>query len=189
MLNTQSASTPSSKQGEPRPPQLNFYLHIIYDVIEGLTGVAVPTVHVLPTGITPSIGIRMNVGVAQGERTLLAEIIYELDALKRRADNLADYSFRPTKHAFRSARFYIFETYAKMGDAFPRPSFVLDGAKGIVLKWFKNGYIVRLNCLPSQADSDYIYFENGEYDVEDNVTVDILSNRLNWLIHEREPAR
>jgi hypothetical protein len=185
MLNTQSVSTSSSKQEGARPAQLNFYLHIVLDVIEGFTRVAVPTVHIVPSGITPSIGLRMNVGVVQGERTHLAEIFDELDALKRRANNLAYYSFRPTKHAFRSARFYIFETHAKMGDAFPRPSFVLDGEKGIVLKWFKNGYSVRLNCLPNEADDDYIYFENAQYDIEDNVTPDKLQQRLNWLLaHE-----
>jgi hypothetical protein len=76
-----------------------------------------------------------------------------------------------------------------MGRAFPRPLFVLDGEKGIIIKWVRNGYTVRLNCLSNEADQDYIYFENGEYDIEDNVTVEILQNRLNWLIqHEREPA-
>src|SRR6266853_1995453 len=58
-----------------------------------------------------------------GPRTLLETIIDDLERLERRSS----YLFRPSKHAMRSARFYIFETYAKMGGAFPRPLFVLDG--------------------------------------------------------------
>jgi hypothetical protein len=34
------------------------------------------------------------------------------------------------------------------------------------------------------GDQDYIYFENGEYDVEDNVTPQKLQNRLNWLLNQ-----
>ncbi len=119
-------------------------------------------------------------------RTLLETIIDDLDRLSRRAD----YFFRPSKHAIHSARFYIIETYIRMGDAFPHPTFVLDGEKGIIIKWCSNRHSVRLNCLSTSADEDYIYFENGEYDIEDNVTLETLQNRLNWLNqHEREPAR
>ncbi len=121
-----------------------------------------------------------------GVKSPLQVIIDDLESLKRRSNE----HFKPSKHAMRSARFYLFETYARMGHAFPRPSFVLDGEKGIIIKWVHNGYTVRLNCLPDESDDDYIYFENGEYDTEDNVTIDTLHNRLNWLIqHEREYPR
>lgn len=119
-------------------------------------------------------------------KTRLELLIDELDALRLRRDP----AFRPSKHAYRSAKFYIFETYAKMRNSFPTPTFVLDGERGIILKWTHNGYTVRLNCLPDLGDQNYIYFENGEFDIEDNVTPDLLQQRLNWLMqHEREPAR
>lgn len=177
-------STLSSRQEASRTPQLNSYLRLVVDVIiEGLSQIAVrPTVHLIPS--TSDVGMRFNLSITQGERTPLAEIIDELDALKRRTDGLADDSFRPSKQAFRSARFYIFETYVKMTEAFPRPSFVLDGEKGIVLKWFNNGHSVRLNCMGEFGDEDYIYFENGEYDIEDKVTPQKLQNRLNWLFNQ-----
>lgn len=73
-----------------------------------------------------------------------------------------------------------------MGYEFPRPSFVLDGEKGIVLKWVQNGHSVRLNCMAEIGDQDYIYFENGEYDIEDNVTPTKLHSRLNWLLHQHD---
>lgn len=124
-------------------------------------------------------------------KTRLEIINDELDALMRRSDGIPGYTFKPTKHAYRSAKNYIFETYTKMGNSFPTPTFVLDGEGGIIIKWTTpNGRSVRLNCLPDWADQNYLYFENGEYDVEDNITPDILRERLNWLIqHEREPAR
>jgi len=119
-------------------------------------------------------------------RTLLETIIDDLERLEQRSN----YLFKPSKRAMRSAKLYIFETYAKMLGAFPRPFFVLDGEKGIIIKWVANGRTVRLNCLPNEGDQDYIYFENGEYDVEDDVTPDTLRVRLNWLTqHEPEPAR
>lgn len=140
--------------------------------------------HVLPSDDV--ITMRFSF-VRTRARTLLETIFDDLERLGRRTN----YLFKPSTHAMRSAKFYIFETYARMGHAFPRPSFVLDGERGIIIKWTTaNGYSVRLNCLPADADEDYIYFENGQYDVEDNVTVETLENRLNWLIqHEREPAR
>ena len=120
------------------------------------------------------------------ETSLLKTIFDDLDRLDLRTNPL----FKPSDHAARSARRYVLHAYARMGNAFPRPSFVLDGENGIIIKWVKNGYTVRLNCLANDSDGDYIYFENGEYDVEDNVTIDVLVNRLNWLIkHEREPPR
>ena len=123
-------------------------------------------------------------------KTQLETIIDELDRLRSRTNSRPGYVFKPSKHAIRSAKFYIYETYAKMMDTFPRPSFVLDGQEGIIIKWSNNGYTVRLNCMAGLGDPDYIYFENGDYDVEDNVTPDTLKDRLNWLIqHEREPAR
>lgn len=119
-------------------------------------------------------------------RTLLGILIDELDMLQWRSD----YYFRPSSRAMRKAKYFIFHTYAQMRDAFPRPFFVLDGAKGIIINWAANGVTVRLNCLPNEGDEDYIYFENGDYDIEDNVTPDTLKDRLNWLTqHEREPAR
>ena len=119
-------------------------------------------------------------------RTLLGTIIDELEHLEWRAD----YYFRPSRRAIRTAKYYISQSYAQMLGAFPRPLFVLDGEKGIIIKWVANGHTVRLNCLPNEGDQDYIYFENGEYDIEDDVTPDTLKDRLNWLIqHEREPAR
>src|SRR5215218_7643707 len=88
-------------------------------------------------------------------KSLLQLIFDDLDRLELRSN----YHFRPSKHAMRSARFYILETYAKMGAAFPRPFFVLDGENGIIIKWVRNGYTVRLNCLSNESDDDYIYFE------------------------------
>jgi hypothetical protein len=111
-------------------------------------------------------------------QTTLQSIIDDLDRLNRRAD----YSFRPSKHAKRSARFYILETYARMGRAFPRPSFVLDGERGIVIKWERGGHTVRLNCFGDPRENDYIYFENNEYDTEDDVTPNSLQKRLIWLL-------
>lgn len=111
------------------------------------------------------------------DKTLLQTIIDDLERIGRRAD----YLFKPSKHAMHSARLYLFETYLKMGAAFPRPAFVLDGEKGLIIKWVKNGYSVRVNCLPNETDGDYIYYENGEYDIEENVTPESIHNRLNWL--------
>jgi hypothetical protein len=140
------------------------------------------TIHLRPSG-----GGYIVVSFARtSPRTLLETITDDLERLARRSD----FSFKPSKRAMRWAKFYIFETYARMEGAFPRPFFVLDGEKGIIIKWVKNGYTVRLNCLPNDGDQDYIYYENGEYDIEENVTPEILQNRLNWLNqHEREPAR
>lgn len=120
----------------------------------------------------------------------LRSLIDDLEGLRNRPNDLMGYVFKPTKHAVRSARFYIYETYAKMGNSFPWPSFVLDGEGGVIIKWSLNGRTVRLNCLAEMDEQDYIYFENGEYDTEDNVTPSSLRNRLNWLTqNEREPAR
>ena len=120
-------------------------------------------------------------------RTPLGSMIAELESLREQRTN----EFRPTKHAIRSAKFYLYEVYAKMFDRFPKPFFVLDGEGGIIIKWVGyNGRTVRLNCLADSTDPDYIYFENGEYDIEDNITPDRLKARLEWLTgHEREPAR
>lgn len=115
----------------------------------------------------------------------LQTIIDDLERLEHRSN----YDFKPSRHAMRSARLYIFETYARMGSRFPRPSFVLDGEKGIIIKWVHNGHTVRLNCLPDESDDDYIYFENGEYDTEDNVTIETLHNRLIWLTQHERLAR
>jgi hypothetical protein len=123
-------------------------------------------------------------------KTRLATIINEIDLLQRRTNSVGGYIFQPTKHAIRSAKSHIFMAYAKMGDAFPDPSFVLDGEQGIIIKWSKDGRTVRLNCFADPTDQDYIYFENGDYDVEDNITADKIQNRLNWLTqYERELAR
>lgn len=120
------------------------------------------------------------------EPSFLQSIIDDIDRLELRSNH----HFRPSKHALISAKLYIIQAYVRMGVLFPRPSFVLDGENGIIIKWVKNGYSVRLNCLPNKSDEDYIYFENGEYDTEDNVTIDVLHNRLKWLLqHEREPPR
>jgi hypothetical protein len=126
---------------------------------------------------------RLEVSVCR-PKTKLGAIVDELDGLMNRTNTVPGYVFRPTKHAIRSAKFYIIETYAKMMDEFPRPSFVLDGEAGIVIKWTRNGHSVRLNCMAELGDQDYIYFENGEYDVEDNVTPQKLQNRLNWLLNQ-----
>ena len=121
-------------------------------------------------------------------KTRLEVIIDELDALTRRIDRVPGYTFKPSKHAYRSAKSYILETYTRMGNSFPTPSFVLDGERGIIIKWAHNGHSVRLNCLPDWNDENYIYFENGEYDVEDNVTPDVLYKRLIWLMNQQLPA-
>jgi hypothetical protein len=117
-------------------------------------------------------------------KTRLGAIIDELEGLRNRTNNIPGYVFRPTKHAIRSAKFYIIETYAKMLVNFPQPSFVLDGEAGIIIKWTCNGHSVRLNCMAELGEQDYIYFENGEYDIEDNVTPEKLQNRLNWLLNQ-----
>ena len=72
----------------------------------------------------------------------LQAIIEDLEDLKRRSN----YDFKPSKHAMRSARLYLFILTPEWVP-FPRPSFVLDGEKGIIIKWVHNGYTVRLNCL------------------------------------------
>jgi len=154
---------------------------LILNNITGTTGLGEPltgrTIHVLPS----SGGYIIFSTAPTQPRTLLKTIIDDLECLERRSD----YVFKPSKRAVRAAKFYIFETYALMGAVFPRPSFVLDGEKGIIIKWVKNGHTVRLNCLSNEADDDYIYFENAEYDTEDNVTPDKLRQRLNWLLaHE-----
>ena len=119
-------------------------------------------------------------------RSFLQTIIDDIDRLELRSN----YHFRPSKHAMRSAKLYIIHTYARMRASFPRPSFVLDGERGIVIKWELGGHSVRLNCFGDPHDDDYIYFENNEFDVEDNVTPEVLHNRLTWLLrHEREPVR
>ncbi len=122
-------------------------------------------------------------------KTRLETIIEDLDGLKRRTDNIPGSVFRPSKDAFRWAKFYIYETYTRMRDLFPTPSFVLDGEGGIIIKWTQDGRTVRLNCFADPSNPDYIYYENGEYDVEDGITPDKLKARLEWLIHEPEPAR
>ena len=134
------------------------------------------SIHVLPS-ITGYIILSFT---PSHPRTLLGTIIDDLERLEQRSD----YLFKPSKHAIRAAKFYIFETYALMGRAFPRPSFVLDGEKGIIIKWVKDGHTVRLNCLSHETDDDYIYFENADYDTEDNVTPKKLQNRLNWLLNQ-----
>lgn len=195
ILNSKSISTVSSIPEESLGAQIDLYRHVFINAILGVGfvqfGVLVnsPELHVIPSSVSP--GSLLGIGASpHTARTHLAEIIDELDALKRRTSTIADFAFKPTKHAFRSVRFYIFETYAKMGHTFPRPFFVLDGEKGIIIKWVESGRTVRLNCLANESDQDYIYFENSEYDIEDNMTIDTLKNRLNWLIqHEREPAR
>jgi hypothetical protein len=121
-------------------------------------------------------------------KTQIETIFDELDSLRNRTDNIPGYVFKPTKHAIRSAKSYIFYTYVKMMGTFPWPSFVLDGEAGIIIKWTRNRRTVRLNCMAEPGDQDYIYFENGEYDVEDNVTPNLLRDRLNWLIGQ-ERAR
>lgn len=118
--------------------------------------------------------------------SFLQSIIDDIDRLQLRSN----YHFKPSKHAVISAKLYIIQAFIRMGASFPRPSFVLNGEKGIIIKWANNGYTVRLNCLARALDDDYIYFENGEYDIEENVTIDTLHNRLNWLIqHGRQPLR
>ncbi|HUS11296.1 MAG TPA: hypothetical protein VMZ30_12590 [Pyrinomonadaceae bacterium] len=157
----------------------------ILDSITGTTGTTglgqqlrglIRTFHILPSVSGYSI---LSFTLTR-PRTLLETIIDDLERLERRSD----YFFKPSKHAMRAAKFYIFETYALMGRAFPRPSFVLDGEKGIIIKWAKSGHTVRLNCLANESDDDYIYFENAEYDTEDNVTPEKLQNRLNWLLNQ-----
>lgn len=128
---------------------------------------------------------RLDVSAYQ-PKTRLGAIIDELEGLRNRTNNIPGYVFRPTKHAIRSAKFYIIETYAKMILGFPTPSFVLDGEAGIIIKWTRNGYSVRLNCMADFGEEDYIYFENGDYDIEDNVTPQKLQNRLNWLLNQHE---
>lgn len=120
------------------------------------------------------------------EPSFLQSIIDDIDRLGLRSNP----RFRPTKHALGSAKLYVIQAYVRMGNEFPRPSFVLDGERGIVIKWQRNEHSVRLNCFADSRDDDYIYFENDVYDVEDNITPEVLHNRLNWLLrHEREPAR
>jgi hypothetical protein len=137
------------------------FIHIVLNV--ALTGLEIPVYH---------------------PKTRLGAIIDELDALRNRTNNIPGYIFKPTKHAIRSAKFYIIETYAKMRGDFPTPSFVLDGDAGIIIKWTRNGHAVRLSCMAELGEQDYIYFENGAYDIEDNVTPEKLQNRLNWLLNQ-----
>ena len=119
-------------------------------------------------------------------QTRLGLIINELEATQ----HVAGYVFKPTDHAIRSAKFYLIETYARMLGSFPTPSFVRDGERGITIKWTQGRRTVRLNCFADPCDADYVYYENGEYDVEDGITPDKLKARLEWLTqHEREPAR
>ena len=150
---------------------------LIWNNIFNITGVG-QTLANFPRTLPSGARYLVNQVWPTQPRTLLETIIDDLERLERRSD----YFFKPSEHAMRTAKFYIFETYALMGRAFPRPSFVLDGEKGIIIKWVKNGHAVRLNCLPNEADDNYIYFENAQYDTEDNVTPDKLRQRLNWLL-------
>ena len=126
-----------AKKLASRIPKMATAERLILNNITGTTGLGKPltgrTIHVLPS----SGGYIIFSTAPTQPRTLLETIIDDLECLERRSD----YVFKPSKRAVRAAKFYIFETYALMGAVFPRPSFVLDGEKGIIIKWVKNGLL------------------------------------------------
>ncbi len=155
--------TPTAKLEQSRESGFSLYIRFLHAVrdVGSLAGLEIP---------------------ASRPQTQLEIIIDELDHLSSRTNSIPGYVFKPSSYAIHSAKFYIYETYAKMMSTFPSPSFVLDGQEGIIIKWSINDRTVRLNCMGGPGDPDYIYFENGEYDIEDSVTPDTLKDRLNWLI-------
>ena len=110
----------------------------------------------------------------------LNQIVGELDRLKNR--DLCYEDFRITNYAYRTAKFYLLETFAKMVTSFPTPSFVSDGEGGVIIKWQRGARIVRLSCRAEIGQQNYLYWEaDNEYDIDENVTPSSLTRYLNWL--------
>ncbi|HSP64053.1 MAG TPA: hypothetical protein VLQ90_13785 [Pyrinomonadaceae bacterium] len=133
----------------------------------------------IKTEITPALMRRrrsmFQYGLGPARRTTqLAQVIGELEKLKR-IDGA-------TPHAERVAKFYIFETYSKRGAAFPTPMLIADGEGGLVISWSANGRRVRLSCRAEFDQQTYLYYESPEvYDIEPDLTPEILEGRLDWL--------
>jgi len=110
----------------------------------------------------------------------LNQIIDKLDAIKN-IDICHDH-FRLTNYAYRTAKFYILETYAKMGTAFPVPLFISDGEGGIIIKWVNQRRTIRLSCRAELGQQIYLYYEAGnDFDVKEDITTDRLKRHLEWL--------
>jgi hypothetical protein len=106
----------------------------------------------------------------------------ELDALLT-AENVDGYVFQPSIHAHRHAKAYLSVASRIMKQFFPRPELISDGEGGIDIEWTKNARKVSLSCRGTDAQSDYIYWEEGgNYDARDFALL-LLIYRLNWLNH------
>ena len=85
------------------------------------------------------------------------EIFAALDALWRNKD-VDDYIFKPTSHAYRTARTYIKAMYPT-GLSLPMPDIDSDGTGGIIIQWHRSGHVVILGCRPERNQKDFIYYE------------------------------
>lgn len=100
-------------------------------------------------------------------------------------DETDDYgTLQPSSIAFKRAMQFIVEAYESLGENFPRASVSTDETGGIRLTWSKlePECEVRLVCPVSHSQEAYLYHELGDtYALEQNVTLSILVQWLNWL--------
>ena len=111
----------------------------------------------------------------------LSETINQLESLLSNK-NVNDYIFKPTHHAYERARRFLIEAHAIMGSHYSQPSIVPDGEGGIDIEWVRGGKEVLLCCRASEAQRDYIYYQEGEKYGAHDASVEYLRDRLNWLI-------
>lgn len=98
------------------------------------------------------------------------------------------YIFKPTSHAIDNAETSIMDLYRTTGHDFcaplPRPRVFSDSTGGIIIQWGHNGRIVNAGFPPSEGRPSYLYYESGDdYELVD-LTLSVLRERLEWLIHE-----
>jgi hypothetical protein len=91
----------------------------------------------------------------------LQNILSEITALENNK-NVEGYVFKPTPHALRTAKFYIEKIYSKMGEAFPRPSFIPDGEGGIDIEWSAGTNELTLSCRAQTEQEDFLYVRKGD---------------------------
>jgi hypothetical protein len=91
----------------------------------------------------------------------LQNILNEITALEDN-ENVEGYIFKPTDHAVRTAKFYIEKIYSKMGESFPRPSFIPDGEGGIDIEWSVGRNELTLSCRAKTEQEDFLYVKKGD---------------------------